>query len=542
MKKILSLLIAILMLSGMLSLLIVPAAADGEPVDTVLRMYISDNGSDSNDGLTPATPVKTINKAIQYMKQNVGDGFDQKSAELILVGDLTVSSSYLIYDHKWFSLTVKSEDGTMHSLILKNVLRIGGETLFTNIKILNMATENRRGVIMADQGKLTIGREGIANDVITYELGVSNAPLNISGGSPTRSYNLESVDVTINCGTYGYISTATWCWGTYVTGDINFVINDASIIDGYIAIGGGLQPELGDNNVETGNVVALEDTGLICGGDYNVVINGGMFTRTKFVVGAAGTGKYGDEIITEDVVVDGNTVIDFNGGTFSNCSIITGESLGEGFLADVTKVDFKNGIEVNIFDLDADTAAIVTAMVNAADKADTLTKNKITVVNHNYTKIEQLDATTHKKTCVCGCGDSITEPHKFGEPVVLKEATHLEAGSEKYTCACGYEEVREIARFESHSYGETFEWHDDTHCKRVCECGEMKLSEHVFKDGKCTRCGGADPSATAVTESSVQTEEAPAQSGGCSSTVGMGIAFAAFAGAAAVFTCKKKKD
>ncbi len=542
MKKILSLLIAILMLSGMFSLLIVPAAAEGEPADTVLKMYISDSGDDANDGLSPDAPKKTINNAVQYMKQNVGSGVDYRTAELILVGDLTIKGgSYLIYDHNYFPLTIKSEGDTKHAIILENLLRTAGETLFTNIKILNKAAESMRGGIIADKcGKLTIGAEGVANDVITYDSSISTAPLNIYGGAPTRSYALDQIDVTINCGTYKYISTASFCWGTDVIGDINFVINDANVIDGYIAIGGGIRAGVDENKVETGRDVAMDDTGLVCGGNYNVVINGGTFTRTDIVIGA--TGASSDPAVgARPISVEGNTVIDFNGGTFTDCEILTTESLGEDFVADFSRVDFKNGIEVNTFDLDAETAAIVAGMVNAADKADTLTKNKITVVNHSYTNLEQIDATSHKATCVCGCGDSMIVPHTFGEPEVVKEATHLEEGSEKYKCACGYEETKAIEKLKNHSYGETFEKHDDKNCKRTCECGEVKLSEHVYRDGKCTRCGSEDPNAAAATTAPAATE-APEQSGGCSSTVGMGIAFVAFAGAAAVFTCKKKKD
>ena len=76
----------------------------------------------------------------------------------------------------------------------------------------------------------------------------------------------------------------------------------------------------------------------------------------------------------------------------------------------------------------------------------------------------------------CSCGAEEEHVHAFGEWVVVKQATEEEAGLKERTCECGEKQTEEIAKLE---HVHKFE-------NGSCACGE--IHDCKFVDGKC-ECG-----------------------------------------------------
>ncbi len=495
MKKALSIILTVLMLASTLSLFALStsaAEASAPATGKELVMYVADSGDDANDGLSADKPKKTINGAINYMKADskVSATGEYTSAKLVLVGDVTIAKSTQTYVHPAFALTVTSADKENARLLLQHNFRIGGETLYTGIKILFTATANQDlRHLICDGNKLTMGLPGVVNDVITYEEGVSTRRLSIAGAFPgwqDPAQEIEKVDVTLNSGEYRFISGAAHA-GSLVKGDINFVINPGVIVaDGAIAVGGSLKTQTS----------AKDDTGLRCGGDYTVTINGGTFVNTNIHIGVLKSGNSGYRPCS----VAGKTTIDINGGTFNNCKIDTYETLGGvatgDLAADALGVDFKNGITVDLTDIPNADKAKYTAMVGTANTAATPTKNKITVVEHSLVKFEDINDDQHKASCPCGCGKNEMQNHAYDAGETTKQPTHSTAGEKTYTCAdCKGTKVETISPdTTTHNYTTGWVKDDDTNHKKTCDdpaCPDankgLVTEAHTWDEGEITK-------------------------------------------------------
>ncbi len=644
MKKVFSILMAVLMLTSMLSLFAVSTSAADAPAATtgkVFKLYISDAGDDSaNDGLTPEKPMKTLMPAIKKIEEFTGPDKEYTSAQLILAGTLTISTAVELHEKcPWgsdFELTITSMDKHNYPLKISNTLRLGGDTFFTNIKVLETASK----FMWAMGYKLTMGAYGIENDVITLDKDAGSLrPLTIIGGQPNAPDSVSKIyrgiDVTINSGTYKRIICEE-TYGGWCGGDLNITINGGTIIgdaetSGMISVGGQFLGE------------SIIGGAFICEGDVNIEINGGtlnnavislgwtcnkinknrnFYPGTKYEVNLV-SGNYGKNIFCGDVNVD------INGGSFTDVKIGRGNVLNtlEGKYADMADhLTFEKGITVDLTNIkEADKATFKAFVVDETVK----------VVEHSKTAFEDLNDTQHKAYCPCGCGLSetvnhtydageitkqpthtvagektytcadckgtkletispdtnthnyttgwvkvddtnhkktcddpacpdankgaVTEAHTFDAGVDTKAATHLEDGEKTYTCSvCTGTKVEVVPKTTEHDMG-IWGKHDANQHKRSCECGETEYADHAWNKGKvtteatveaegvmtytCSVCSETKTEAIAkLPAPETQPTTEPAKEGGCSSTVGFGIAAVVMAGAAVAFVPKKKED
>ncbi len=644
MKKVFSILMAVLMLTSMLSLFAVSTSAADAPAATtgkVFKLYISDTGDDSaNDGLTPEKPMKTLVSAVKRIIEFTGPNKEYTSAQLILAGTLTVASSTdLSTKCPWgndFELTVTSMDKHNFPLKIGNTLRLGGDIFFTNIKVLEIGEK----YMWAMGYKLTMGAYGVENDVITLDADAGSLrPLTIIGGRPDTAEKVVSIyngiDVTINSGTYNKIVCED-IYGGWCDGDINITMNGGTVIgdaeaEGQISVGGQF---LGEGNL---------GRAFICEGDVNIQINGGtlnnavinigfttntvnkartFYPGTKYEMNAA-KGDYGKNIFCGDIVVD------INGGNFENVRIGKGSVLNtiKGKYADMADhLIFEKSVTVDLTDVKAADKATFKAFV--VDKT-------VAVIEHSKTAFEDLNDTQHKVYCPCGCGLSetvnhtydagevttqpthtvagektytcadckgtklesispdanthnyttgwvkvddtnhkktcddpacpdankgaVTEAHTFDAGVDTKAATHIEDGEKTYTCSvCTGTKVEVVPKTTEHDMG-IWGKHDANQHKRSCECGETEYADHAWNKGKvtteatveaegvmtytCSVCSETKTEAIAkLPAPETQPTTEPVEEGGCSSTVGFGIAAVVMAGAAVAFVPKKKED
>ncbi len=653
MKKILAIIMSVLMLGSMLSMLALPAMADGatdnEGADTSVKetykMYVSDEGNDANDGLSADKPKKTINAIINHMKEKLPNK-EHDVGEIILVGDVTASVTaggktyFEVHDGTnsgEFPIVITSSDKNEHIFKIDRSIRLGGDTTFTNLKLLTtVATQSAdiagcaRPSIYAAGNKLVIGAEGVKDDVITYSLtDGSKEALTIVGTTTNAVIGanamLSSVDMVINSGEYRAIAIGGYDYGGWVTGDINVVINDAKMNGGAISLGGMYQID----NAFAGI--------FLCEGDVKVAINGGTFNGTKICVGYAtnkinkdrkcfpnsdyelklSEGDYAQNIFCGDVVID------INGGSFTGANIIGKGSTLDAKYADMAdNLKFEEIINVDLSTIADSDRAPYKAIICASDLGEDA--GAIVIGEHIYNRYEISldDDSKHEVWCDCGCetfeleehiwdngtvetypthssegvmkytctkgcgatkteaieaghcmngdwkGDetnhwhectdsacpdadkgAIKEAHTFGEATVTTEATHMQEGKKTSVCSiCNYQKIEIIEKISSHTFAGDFVEHNDTHHKKVCECGEEKLYEHAWDEGKVTAQPTADAEGVKTYTCSgcgaTKTEAVPMleEGGGCTSTVGTAIASMAILGTGFAFAFKKKED
>lgn len=69
----------------------------------------------------------------------------------------------------------------------------------------------------------------------------------------------------------------------------------------------------------------------------------------------------------------------------------------------------------------------------------------LAISEHEYGDWEKVDKNNHKKTCACG--DTITEPHNWGNGVITKEPSYTEFGERTYTCSdCNATKTEQVAK------------------------------------------------------------------------------------------------
>ncbi len=108
-------------------------------------------------------------------------------------------------------------------------------------------------------------------------------------------------------------------------------------------------------------------------------------------------------------------------------------------------------------------------------------------VDHKFGNLTPVDGTSHKDTCST-CNETVTEPHKFGEGTVTKEANCKEEGEMTYTCSgCGYKKVEPIEKTDDHKFGNLTAV-DGTNHKDTCSVCNKEITEaHKFDGGKVTK-------------------------------------------------------
>ncbi len=94
---------------------------------TPIDVYISDNGVDTNNGLSADAPVRTITHAYKLLKERGG--------RIIIVDTFTQVSSFIAPDHEK-SITIEGADPSAVYTMSKGVrFFLGGETVFNNLTI-----------------------------------------------------------------------------------------------------------------------------------------------------------------------------------------------------------------------------------------------------------------------------------------------------------------------------------------------------------------------------------------------------------------------
>lgn len=269
MKKALSLILALLML--------IPLAAFGtSAADTVDTVYVSDNGSDQNDGLTATTPVKTLSKAMSLFP---------------VTGGTVIITDKVSTPNEWYlprttggaafnaNVTIKglNEDGSSTFVQARSKHAIRCNYTFDNLtyelKGANYSLcTNYRKLEFTDSVKMKAFNSGVEN----YE-SVRQNYLVVYGGLDSSAVT-GNTNLVLNGGTFNYIIGA--CGTGALTGNVNVTVGGtAKILNRVYAGGSGAAANV------SGNV--------------NITVNGGTIVDSIYLGGSsAGSNVAGNAVVT----------------------------------------------------------------------------------------------------------------------------------------------------------------------------------------------------------------------------------------------------
>ncbi|MBQ2308711.1 MAG: hypothetical protein II373_03955, partial [Clostridia bacterium] len=159
-----------------------------QPAKPKKKVYLSDNGSDSNDGLSAETPFKTLTKCYSIL----GD----EGGFIIVVDTFTPSGHFLAPDHKG-KVTIMGANSSARYIISGGTRRFqaGGPTEFTDI----ILEQNKDMLFVARFNNFTI------SSTVVHEKNAGNSFIVAGGQGGTtkgadKDYTVKSAALTLNGG------------------------------------------------------------------------------------------------------------------------------------------------------------------------------------------------------------------------------------------------------------------------------------------------------------------------------------------------------
>jgi len=329
-------------------------------VDFHKVVYLSQSaGDDTNDGLTEATAVATVEAAYAKLQQIVPEGY---AGAVILLDTYAIPGDSLDFPACDFKVLLTSKTGSegfsyapTTGTQKNRYIAINSETTFENITITYEKTS--LSCIKARGHKLVIG----AN---VNTVGTAGKYLNIVGGSYEEGLQVESTDVTVRSGHWRnlYASSFNDHNGGNVKLTVQNCIVDTNVHTGYsrniygnstlsfenVTIAGGIYGGNGSKNTVYGDVtILLGENVSVAAGVYAGSRTAGDVTGTVTVIAdgvdlsavamygkaANATGTVGNAVlklardVESDITVDPNFTLDLN-----ECDI-TGNLSVDGTLA-----------------------------------------------------------------------------------------------------------------------------------------------------------------------------------------------------------------
>ena len=267
-KRVLCVILSLVILTGCLMVGTWAETEVDPETDSVKTVYVSDDGNAENDGSTRATPVKSLDAAIEIINKAKAANPAIKQGKIVLVGDVTLSftyykdlGSFMCLKTYTMPLTVTAEtraDGTRYSILFEGTdarevygLVIGGFTTFENVRLdvqnaRGVIYENCKGLIMGEgidvaysnNTYISVGSQDKNASTKMVELG--NSYIEVHSGSYNRlhlvpqypgKYTMGNMTVIAeNCtftGTGIDMCTANWAGGEYViNGDVNILLEE----------------------------------------------------------------------------------------------------------------------------------------------------------------------------------------------------------------------------------------------------------------------------------------------------------------------------
>ncbi len=297
------------------------------------KVYLSDNGDDTKDGLTAATAVKTIAKAMEIMAA------DEELVKLVIVDKFTASSNANDLGVAGRTITITGNtSAAVFSIDWPAAAHVDGKNtddkftmvgpvVFDNIAITG---DNNDGRITTNGHKLVFGA-GVTNAVKTLNVAVET--------------NTVGAEIEINGGKYDRVFPGKFSGGTF-TGSTTITVDGDNTVIGTMGIGHGWNQSQNFS------------------GTYNAIINGGTITKISLQSGGVSNNA--------DNGYRGLRYFTINDGTVEN--IVTTSSLkfkNGSSATTLSNVAYREG--VTVFEINK--AGIVTGTIDRGINIDGKEKN-----------------------------------------------------------------------------------------------------------------------------------------------------------------------
>ena len=217
-----------------------------QAADTAAVLYVSDNGTDTADGQTPETALRTVGKAIELL-----DKTQSSERTVRVIGTATVSAHLPTHTQ---AVRIEGNDAAA-KLVLTRDIRINGPLSLDSIRLSTGGNP-----LLCDRNALHIGAgvtvEGTVPGIVSGYQGTWKADLNnnaqkeqvtVDGGSFDIVYLgaratqtaipysvVNGVDFTLNGGQVQQVAVGADGWSGYAgynvyTGDVNITVNGGTV-------------------------------------------------------------------------------------------------------------------------------------------------------------------------------------------------------------------------------------------------------------------------------------------------------------------------
>ena len=359
----------------MMSVLLILASAFALCVNATEKVvYISDAGSDANDGTSSGKAVATLAKAYSLLP----DG-----GTLVVCGVVNIDTAYATPMHTGTVKVTSVYGGVDYRTVgaqlkFSNNLYLNGNATFKDIvfyvNVANKAISCNSNKVVFDTGIECLKPEG------------TNATLSIVAGSFDTTSSMcddtKPTDLTINSGVWNTLRGANRATASsQINGDVKLTINGGTFngrvsangnsgVNGniYFTINGGTF-----NNSVSGSCINNEAKGAVKG-NVTMVINGGTFAKNVMLCD-----NYGDK-------VSGTGTLTITGGEFADATVIIGSGCGAGSTVDISGCADIQGVKAILTDF----TNIVTGQPSDTDN----TPKDTTIVTTDDTTAKDTDAQT----------------------------------------------------------------------------------------------------------------------------------------------------
>ena len=319
MKRVICMFVAVVMVLSMLPVMSIAAETRTVYLDPA-------QGSDTNDGLSEATPVKSVAAAYAAL-----EGADAGRVVFLSTLTLTALTNFPTTD---IPVTLTSKTGA-EGITTNNYLYFYGPTTIENMTFTSKVTNNYT-VMSAGGHKFTIGKNVTTRKEGDYYIG-------LTGGS--NYGNCSSVDLTVLSGTWQSIYTASHGART-VNGDCKVTL-DGITLAGFLSAGrqsvitGNVNISITNSVIPTVYACASQTTGRV-DGDITITLGQGAQVNNYTIESNSMSAVQG----TNTLIVDGGSVTTVKKASENTASGATNVVLKSGRI-DTCK-DAADTVSVNI--------------------------------------------------------------------------------------------------------------------------------------------------------------------------------------------------
>ncbi|MBE6679345.1 MAG: hypothetical protein E7598_02355 [Ruminococcaceae bacterium] len=286
--------------------------------------YVSDSGSDFNDGLSDKSPFKTLAAAYDYVS---------KGGTVVVCGPLTLNGEALKFPKSTGNVKITSNYGGIdYSKTNNAVLNLGGytylngDTEFEDIRIHDSSTFYFNQLV-CQGNNLTVGNNVTCTRATGEYITILGGQYINSKSMTAESVSFYDYTITINSGLWFMVNGSNKRTSNEsamgATGGVKIIINGGSFT--------GKAANQADAMISAGGYASQD-------GDYYIEINGGVFNTPIIAIARPGnnSGRY-------TAYYEGDVHIRITGGEFRGAKVATVQSEAASYIGGNYSLEITGG-------------------------------------------------------------------------------------------------------------------------------------------------------------------------------------------------------